>query len=341
METARALRGKQPPARLRQVAGGARPALARWWLLLVGLFLWGGCAAAPRRGTATPWLPPTPAQTVSPAASATPLPLPTPSPLAATAALSPAPAFTATPPAAACLRAGGNLVRAALPSRYLTYKMPVLVYLPPCYEQQPDRRYPVLYLIHGQNFDQTQWARLGAPAAADRLIAAGEAPPFIIVMPGERSWEQPRNTGWDETFLQVLMPWVEAHFRTRNDRRDRAIGGLSRGASWAIHLGLSHWELFGSIGGHSPPVFWEDVPHIRAWLQGIPPGKWPRIYLDIGDADQHQITESARWFEGVLTKEGIPHEWHFNVGRHNEAYWSRHVEAYLRWYVAPWKTEGR
>ncbi len=215
--------------------------------------------------------------------------------------------------------------------------MPVVVYLPPCYDQQPERRYPVLYLIHGQNFDERQWVRLGATAVADRLAASGAAPPFVIVMPGERTWEQPAETGWDEAFLQVLMPWVEATFRVRNERRYRAIGGLSRGASWAIHLGLSHWQLFGSVGGHSPPVFWEDVPHIRRWLAAIPAGQWPRIYLDIGDADQQQILASARWFEGVLTAGAYPHEWHFNVGRHDEDYWRAHVEEYIRWYAAGWK----
>ncbi len=332
METARTLRSKRFRKWFQRPGRWPRFAAARWWLL-VGLLLLGGCASAQAVATGTAWVPPTPAATVQPSPLATPSPTPTRTP-------TPTPAATATPtpnPTPACWYAGGEIVSASLPSRYLTYRMPVLVYLPPCYDQQPTRRYPVLYLIHGQNFDQTQWVRLGAPAVADRLIASGQAPPFIIVMPGERTWEQPRNTGWDETFLQVLMPWVESHFRTRNDRYDRAIGGLSRGASWAIHLGLSHWELFGSIGGHSPPVFWEDVPHIRSWLREIPPGEWPRIYLDIGDADQQQITESARWFEGVLTQEGVPHEWHFNIGRHNEAYWHRHVEAYIRWYVAPWK----
>jgi len=229
------------------------------------------------------------------------------------------------------------LVSHRLASRFLSYPMPVVVYLPPCYDQQPERRYPVLYLIHGQNFDEHQWVRLGATEVADRLIATRQSLPFIIVMPGERTWEQPAQTGWDEAFLQVLMPWAEATFRLRGERRYRAIGGLSRGASWAIHLGLSHWQLFGSIGGHSPPVFWEDVPYIRRWLAAIPSGQGPRLYLDIGDGDQQQILTSARWFEGVLTTAEYPHEWHFNVGRHNEDYWQAHVEEYMRWYAAGWR----
>ncbi len=306
-------------------------AAARWWFLIIGLFLWAGCSPAGQAvsgGAApTPWVPPTvpPTATFTPVPSATPLPSPTPSP-------TPRP----TPTPMTCWKDGGRIVAASLPTKTLTYALPVLVYLPPCYDALPALRYPVLYLIHGQSFSEKQWVRLGAPDVADHLIGEHQMPPFIIVMPGERSWEQPADSGWDEAFLDVLMPWVENNFRTLEDRRYRAIGGLSRGASWAIHLGLSHWELFGSIGGHSPPVFWEDVPHIRAWLTAIPADQRPRIYLDIGDGDQKQILSSARWFEDVLTQRNFPHEWHFNIGRHDEAYWRAHTEAYLRWYTADW-----
>ncbi len=245
---------------------------------------------------------------------------------------------TPTPPAKTCMQQGGQIRSAQLPAPTLSRPMPVFVYLPPCYDQRAPERYPVLYLIHGQNFNARQWIRLGAPQVADRLIAHGEAPPFIIVMPGEWRWAPPAETGWDEAFLQVLMPWVDRTFRTRAERRYRAVGGLSRGASWAIHFGLSRWDLFGSVGGHSPPVFWGDAPYVRHWLADIPQGRWPRIYLDIGDMDQHSIMESAQWFENLLTQRDIPHEWHLNVGLHNEAYWHAHVEAYLRWYTAAWQT---
>jgi len=299
---------------------------ARWWFFIIGLFLLAGCSPAEQVSppVVTPArLPPATATVPRATLTATPTPAPT---------LTPAP--TENP--RQCWQEGGQIVTAALPAETLPYPLPVRVYLPPCYDQLPAMRYPVLYLIHGQNFSENQWERLGAPAVADRLIAAQQAPPFIIVMPGERSWEQPADTGWDEAFLNVLMPWVESHFRTLEDRRYRAIGGLSRGASWAIHLGLSRPDLFGSIGGHSPPVFWEDVSRVRTWLAAIPEEEWPRIYLDIGDADQQQILASARWFEDLLTQGNYPHEWHLNVGRHNEAYWQAHTEAYLRWYTAHW-----
>jgi len=91
-----------------------------------------------------------------------------------------------------------------------------------------------------------------------------------------------------------------------------------------------------AIGAHSLPVFWEDVPNVKRWIDQIPTEFMPRVYLDIGDRDRPEVLKSAIWFEQILTERGIPHEWHLFSGEHNEAYWQSHVEQYLRWYAAVW-----
>jgi enterochelin esterase-like enzyme len=214
--------------------------------------------------------------------------------------------------------------------------MEYAVYLPPCYDQEDSRRYPVLYLIHGQNFNHDQWDRLGVDETANELVGTGELPPFLIVLPRDRVWTQPDEDPFGQVLAERLVPTIDAQYRTRRAREFRAVGGLSRGAGWAVHLGLSSWRLFGAIGGHSLPVFWADTPHIRRWLDEIPARSLPRIYLDIGDKDRPAILESALWFENLLTEKGIPHEWHLYTGYHEEAYWAAHVEEYLRWYAAEW-----
>jgi enterochelin esterase-like enzyme len=254
--------------------------------------------------------------------------------LSATATLSPSP--TPSPTELACWSQPGTLEQFSLSDGRLRLPMEYSVYLPPCYDQQPERRYPVLYLIHGQNYNNDQWDRLGADEAASRLIASGEAPPFLIVMPRDRLWEQPEVDPFGEVVVEKLIPLIDRDYRSLPERRYRAVGGLSRGAGWAVHLGLSHWELFGAIGGHSLPVFWSDTARVRGWLDAIPQQALPRIYLDIGEKDRPSILESARWFEGVLTEKSIPHEWYLFPGYHEEAYWSAHVEGYLRWYAADW-----
>jgi enterochelin esterase-like enzyme len=211
--------------------------------------------------------------------------------------------------------------------------------LPPCYDQLPDSEYPVLYLIHGQSFDDTQWDKLGVDEKADELIAEGEILPLIMVMPRDRLWTQPTEDLFGEAVIEVLIPWIDENYRTKTEREFRAIGGLSRGAGWALHLGFSRWEFFGAVGLHSLPVFWTDLKDIRKWLDSIPPELLPRIYMDLGDRDRSQISKSAIWFEELLTEMRIPHEWHLYPGYHEESYWESHIEEYIRWYVQDWKLE--
>lgn len=236
-----------------------------------------------------------------------------------------------------CLSAGGQVEEFSIESELLDHPLAFRVYTPPCYLEHAEQLYPVLYLIHGQTYNADQWDRLGADEAADALIASGDVVAFLIVMPADEShFTQPANNAFDESVVEELLPWIEDHYRTLAERRYRAVGGLSRGASWAIHLALTHPELFGALGGHSPPVFQEDASRIRGWLDSIPALLMPRIWLDIGERDQRAILESAIWFEGLLDERDIPHEWSLFTGDHSEDYWSSHVEQYLRWYAAEW-----
>lgn len=198
------------------------------------------------------------------------------------------------------------------------------------------QRYPVLYLIHGQSYNDDQWQRLGVPETADRLITLETIPPLIVVMPRDRSWEQPTDSGFGEAVVEILIPYIDARYRTIAERKYRAIGGLSRGAGWAVHLGLTHWDLFGAIGAHSLPIFKSDASKISTWIESIPTPSLPRIYLDIGDKDRPPILGSAIWFEELLSQKGVPHEWYLNQGYHEEAYWQAHVEPYLIWYTQEW-----
>lgn len=275
----------------------------------------------------------------SPAVTQTPQPTSTQVP-AVTASGTPTPPTTATSTPTttqlACWSQGGRFEYGSQRSDLLKLPMEYSVYLPLCYDQQPERHYPVLYLIHGMNYNNDQWDRLGADEAADALVAAEEVNPFILVMPRDRSWEQPADDPFGQVLVESLIPYIDEHYRTLPERRYRAIGGLSRGAGWAVHLGLSHWELFGAIGGHSLPVFWSDTGRVRGWLAEIPPQTMPRIYLDIGEKDRQSIMQSALWFENLLNEAGIPHEWYLYPGYHEEAYWQAHVEDYLRWYAGSW-----
>ena len=250
--------------------------------------------------------------------------------------MTPRPAPTETLPAMtpACWEQGGRIEIHTLRTDLSPWPWEFRVYVPPCYDQEPERRYPTLILIHGSTFNDDQWDRLGADEVADELIAAGEIPPDLNLMPRDRRWVDPPDDPFGEAVVDHILPWLDENYRTRPQREYRAIGGLSRGAAWAVHLGLSHWELFSAIGGHSLPVFRSDSPYLRDWLTEIPPDSMPRIYMDIGERDY--LIEAAIWFEGLLNELDIPHEWYLYPGRHEESYWERHMESYLRWYTQDW-----
>jgi enterochelin esterase-like enzyme len=243
---------------------------------------------------------------------------------------------SSTPTALACWAAGGRFESGSLETDLLRHPLEYRVYLPPCYDQQPNQAYPVLYLIHGQSYNDDQWERLGAGEIADRLIAAGELPPLLMVMPRDRLWSEPSEDLFGQAIVEVLLPWVEANYRTTPERPFRAVGGLSRGGAWALHLGLTYPELFSAVGMHSGFVFHSDAPYLRIWLDETPFEQMPRFYLDVADNDRPDIYDSAVWFEAMLTEFNLPHEWHVFIGYHEEAYWQAHVEQYLRWYAQRW-----
>jgi enterochelin esterase-like enzyme len=260
---------------------------------------------------------PTPLPQISPTPPGPPTPVPSPTPFV-------------------CRQTKGVILQDQLSTDLLRYPIDFRIYLPPCYEQETQRSYPVLYLLHGQSYNDDQWDRLGADEAADALITSAEAGPFIIVMPRYRIWFQPDEHNFGQAMLETLIPHIDAHYRTIPERSQRAIGGLSMGAAWALHLGLSQWEMFGAIGLHSLALFSIDSSRIPGWLDAIPPDQLPRIYIDIGDKDNKNLLDSTRWFEETLTQKDIPHEWFLFSGYHEEKYWREHTEGYLRWYTRDW-----
>ncbi len=222
----------------------------------------------------------------------------------------------------------------SLATDYLPAPLRFVVHLPPGYACDQSQRYPVLYLFHGLLYDETQWERLGALTIADHLIADGEVAPFLIVLPYDSSSQEPGQYRFAEAISEALVPYLDNHYCTCTQASCRAVGGVSRGAGWAIHLGLTRPDLFSAIGAHSPAPFWVDWPRYDDWLGALSSASFPRFWLDIGESDP--LRPSAQQLEALLNAYGVPHEWHLFQGEHNEEYWHAHMELYLRWYTAVW-----
>jgi len=243
---------------------------------------------------------------------------------------------TVTSSLPACVKAGGHLESGQITTELLRNPLEYRVYLPPCYAEETDQRYPVLYLFHGLHLPVEQWARIGVGEAADRLIAAQIIPPLIVVMPYDPYTSPPEANHYGQAIVEGLVPHIDRVFRTRPDRAHRAVGGLSRGGAWAIHLGLTSWQWFGAVGGHSPAIFSDDYSKLKELVRTIPEDLYPRIYLDIGDRDDRNLIGELIVFEKRLDQLSVPHEWHLFLGYHNEAYWRAHLDQYLIWYAAGW-----
>ena len=130
------------------------------------------------------------------------------------------------------------------------------VYTPPMYDKNKKEKYPVLYLQHGWGEDETAWSNQGhANLIMDNLIAEGKAKPFIIVMTyGMTNGVSFGGLGgfnfkdFETVLVDELVPYIDANFRTRADKNNRAMAGLSMGGMETKNITLARPEVFGSYG---------------------------------------------------------------------------------------------
>ncbi len=130
------------------------------------------------------------------------------------------------------------------------------VYIPAEYEQNPDKKYPVLYLVHGWGEDENGWSVQGHMAnIMDGLIATGKAVPMIVVMPSgdikTNSDVRKASGNITDIYMKNLIPYIDNTFRTKSDKQNRAMAGLSRGGMQTTMTVFSNMDKFGWMGTFS------------------------------------------------------------------------------------------
>jgi enterochelin esterase-like enzyme len=135
------------------------------------------------------------------------------------------------------------------------------IYTPPGYSR--DKKYPVLYLLHGIGGDEFEWTRGGvANVILDNLYADKKAVPMIVVVPNGRAAkdltardpfprQSPAFAAFEDDLLKDLIPYIEKNYSAKTDRASRALAGLSMGGGQSLNFGLAHLDLFGWVGGFS------------------------------------------------------------------------------------------
>jgi enterochelin esterase-like enzyme len=135
----------------------------------------------------------------------------------------------------------------------------VAVYLPPSYSKERNRRYPVVYLLHGYGRTADDWYPfVGLPGSMDRNIAAGTAKEMILVMPdantlygGSMYSSSPTNGDWETFITHDLVSYIDGHYRTIANRNSRGLGGHSMGGYGVWRLGMRYPEVYSALYGMS------------------------------------------------------------------------------------------
>ena len=246
-------------------------------------------------------------------------------------------------------------LHAGFSSEYLPDQRNLIVYLPPGYEEAPERSFPVLYLHDGQNlFDGrtsfVQGRTWQMREQTDAAIEGGEVEPLVIVgiyntgdrrlaeYTHEHNWQMGGGEAdaYGKLLTKELMPWIADKYRVRQDRESTGMGGSSLGGLVSLFLGLRHPEVFGRLALLSPSVWWNHKS-ILGYLNEHAPQMWerPRVWLDVGDGEGHRTLRDVEHLARRLKANGWrPGEtMHFEKvhgGTHDETSWAGRVRPMLR-----------
>lgn len=227
----------------------------------------------------------------------------------------------------------------------------VAVYLPPAYLRHPERRFPTVYLFHGINGGAAEWQTRDIEDRIDRLVRDKGVAQSVVVMPDAESlwYVDSSDAPWRSMFVEEMVPFVDAHYRTVPDRSMRAVTGVSMGGHGAFTISWAHPEVFSSIATHMgalsfPPL--AGTPAEIAANAGEAPDvqvneRTPeflaqfRYYFDACEEDDFRFDDAARAMDAALTAKGVDHTWAiYPTGIHNDACWVPHLVDSFRFHTA-------
>ena len=252
------------------------------------------------------------------------------------------------------------------PSKILGRAVPYCILLPPSYDADKARRYPILYFLHGLGDNEQMFLHSGGWDLVQDLWENGKLGEYLIVTPaGGTSFfinSKDGRTKYEDFLVQEFLPLIEGHYRVQPGRTNRGVAGISMGGFGALHLAFHHPELFGSVSAHSaaivgkPPAInvadTAENGRLRLFgdIFGSPPDRayWDRvnpltlaktadlahlaIYFDCGAQDDYGFNVGADALHRVLDGRHVAHEVHIYPGSHNWSYFAAHLPASLEFH---------
>lgn len=250
----------------------------------------------------------------------------------------------------------GNIqLHSSFHSRHLPLDRDIIVYLPPGYDDNPSRRYPVLYLQDGQNLFDAATAFLGnewgLDEAAESMIQRGEIAPLIIVgiyntgvkrISEYTPVRDRRGRGglarrYGRMIVEDLKPFIDRQYRTYSGPADTGIGGSSLGGLVSLYLGLEYPAVFGKMAILSPSVWWANRDILQR-VRRLRRRPHARIWLDIGTAEggsPYIVERDANALKDALVEKGwrLGEDLAFHVddgAGHDEKAWGYRIQHALR-----------
>jgi GH35 family endo-1,4-beta-xylanase/enterochelin esterase-like enzyme len=228
--------------------------------------------------------------------------------------------------------AHGKLEMIEYESKTVGTKRKANVYTPPGYSAE--KKYAVLYLLHGIGGDETEWQRFATPDMLfDNLIADGKAVPMIVVMPNGRAQKNDRAEGnvfesapafgvFERDLLDDLIPAIEARYSVHSDREHRALAGLSMGGGQSLNFGLGHLDTFAWVGGFS------SAPNTRKPEELVPDAAKTKeqlklLWLSCGNKDG--LINISQRTQRYLKDKGVPHLWNVDSHGHDATHWRNNL----------------
>jgi enterochelin esterase-like enzyme len=224
----------------------------------------------------------------------------------------------------------GKIDTVSYPSKTVGTTRRALIYTPPGFTK--NKKYPVLYLLHGIGGDEKEWLNGAAPQnILDNLYADGKAEPMIVVMPNGRAMKDDRAIGnmfdpekvqafatFEKDLLNDLIPFIEKKYPVLKDREHRAIAGLSMGGGQSLNFGLGNLNQFAWIGGFSSAPNTkkpeELVPDTEALKQ-----KLKLLFISCGASDG--LLSFSKRTHDYLQQHGVPHIYFIEPGVHDFKVW--------------------
>ena len=178
----------------------------------------------------------------------------------------------------------------------------VFVYLPPSYATQPNRRYPVVYMLHGYGLHAEQWIGFANFGKLEKDLAAGTAKEMILVAPDAFTLENgsfysnSKATGDWETYVAVeLVNYIDDHYRTIPDRMSRGLMGHSMGGYGTFRIGMKHPEVFSSLFAMSAGSAWDNGTVAPETAQALEAVKTKEEAAKVPYAQKGTLAKAAAW----------------------------------------------